>query len=145
MYILRSPMSWVTQHQKFVLIVAWAFLSCQKQRTLTRDAMQKKVSLKLGRVWIQWNNIMLYQFPWVGICNFFKALTLMFVKWQYQQHQLVMACEWVYVYVCVNMYECACIYLFAYNRDGKSLGLPYLYTCLYSIPEGMCAHMHALI
>ena len=37
----------------------------------------------------------------------------MFVKWQYQQHQLVMACEWVYVYVCGNMYECvrASIYL----------------------------------
>lgn len=135
MYILRSPISWVTRHQKFVLIVAWAFLSCQKQRrTLTRDAMQKKVSLKLGRVWIQWNN-MFYQFLWVGSCNFFKALTLMFVKWQYQQHQLVMACEWVYVYVCVNMYE-LCMHLSS---------LPYLYTCLYSIPEGMCAHMHALI
>ena len=36
----------------------------------------------------------------------------MLVKWQYQQHQLVMACEWVYVYVCIKMYECVHTFIY---------------------------------
>ena len=37
------------------------------------------------------------------------------------------------------------MYLFAYNHDGNSLDVDYIYTYLYSMPQDMCANMHPLI